>query len=192
MPESKQLPMESAMTTVSGVQFTPFDPSSSDVRLQDIAHGLANLCRASGQTQFFYSVGLHSIYVSQDLAARGHSRRRQLIGLLHDAQEAYISDLVSPVKAHLEEYQHLEAGVEDAVWDAFGLEPTEADLAAVKESDRRLCRHELGVVLPDAPDGQPNTDVAYDLWAGQHRDVASWFTDRAEQLVAATDATLPQ
>ncbi|MFC7058432.1 hypothetical protein [Halovenus salina] len=101
MPESKQLPMESAMTTVSGVQFTPFDPSSSDVRLQDIAHGLANLCRASGQTQFFYSVGLHSIYVSQDLAARGHSRRRQLIGLLHDAQEAYINDLVSPVKAHL-------------------------------------------------------------------------------------------
>ncbi|MFC7058433.1 hypothetical protein [Halovenus salina] len=62
----------------------------------------------------------------------------------------------------------------------------------MKESDRRLCRHELGVVLPDAPDGQPNTEVAYDLWAGQHRDVASWFTDRAEQLVAATDATLPQ
>lgn len=192
MPESDQQPVESTMTTVSGVQFTPYDPSPSDVRLQDIAHGLANLCRASGQTQFFYSVGLHSIYVSQDLAARGESRRRQLIGLLHDAQEAYISDLVSPVKAHLEEYQTLEARVEDVIWEAFGLEPAETDLAIVKESDRRLCRHELGVVLPDAPEGRANTDVAYDLWAGQHRDVAAWFTDRTEQLVAATDATLPQ
>jgi hypothetical protein len=191
MPESKQQQTESAMTTVSGVQFTPFDPSASDVRLQDIAHGLANLCRASGQAQFFYSVGLHSIYVSQDLAARGESRRRQLIGLLHDAQEAYISDLISPVKTHLEEYQDLEARLEAVIWEAFDLEPTADDLAVVKESDRRLCRHELGVVLPAAPEGQPNTEVAYDLWAGQHRDVAEWFTNRTQQLVAATDASLP-
>jgi hypothetical protein len=192
MSESKQPPVEAAMTTVSGVQFTPYDPNPGDVRLEDIAHGLGNLCRASGQAQFFYSVGLHSIYVSQDLAARGESRRRQLMGLLHDAQEAYISDLISPVKAHLEEYKRLEAGVEAVVWEAFDLQPTAEDLAAVKNSDRRLCRHELGVVLPDAPEGQPNTDVAYDLWAGHNRDVASWFVRRAEQLVAATDATLPQ
>jgi hypothetical protein len=65
-------------------------------------------------------------------------------------------------------------------------------MAVVKESDQRLCRHEHGVVLPEAPDGQPNTEVAYDLCAGEHRDVASWFTDRTEQLVAATDATLPR
>jgi 5'-deoxynucleotidase YfbR-like HD superfamily hydrolase len=121
MSESKQPPVEAAMTTVSGVQFTPYDPNPGDVRLEDIAHGLGNLCRASGQAQFFYSVGLHSIYVSQDLAARGESRRRQLMGLLHDAQEAYISDLISPVKAHLEEYKRLEAGVEAAVWEAFDL-----------------------------------------------------------------------
>lgn len=180
------------MTTVTGVQFTPFDPDPDDVRLEDVAHGLANLCRASGQTQFFYSVGLHSIYVSQDLAARGESRRRQLIGLLHDAQEAYINDLVSPVKTHLEDYQSLEAGVEAVIWEAFDLDPSSEDLAVVKESDRRLCRHELGVVLPDAPEGQANTEVAYDLWAGEHRDVASWFSDRAEQLIAATDASLPR
>ena len=192
MPESKRHPQESAMTTVSGVQFTPFDPDPSDVRLEDVAHGLANLCRASGQTQFFYSVGLHSIYVSQDLAARGESRRRQLIGLLHDAQEAYINDLVSPVKTHLDDYQSLEGGVEAVIWEAFDLDPTPEDMAVVKESDRRLCRHELGVVLPDAPEGQANTEVAYDLWAGEHRDVASWFADRAEQLIAATDATLPR
>jgi hypothetical protein len=192
MTESTQHQQESAMTTVSGVQFTPFDPSPEDVRLQDIAHGLANLCRASGQTQFFYSVGLHSIYVSQDLAARGESRRRQLLGLLHDAQESYISDLISPVKSHLEDYQTLEARVEEAVWEAFDLDPTPEDMAVVKESDRRLCRHELGVVLPDAPEGQPNTEVAYDLWAGEHRDIAAWFSSRAEQLIAATDASLAQ
>lgn len=192
MAKSEQIANESVMVTVSGVHFTPFDPNPDDIRLEDIAHGLANLCRGSGQTQFFYSVGLHSIYVSQDLAARGESRRVQLLGLLHDAQEAYISDLVSPVKAHLDDYQTLETRMEDVVWDAFGLDPTAEDMAIVKESDERLCRHEHGVVLPGAPDGQPNTEVAYDLWAGEHRDVASWFTDRTKQLVAATDATLPE
>ncbi|MFC6975021.1 hypothetical protein ACFQL1_10625 [Halomicroarcula sp. GCM10025709] len=101
-------PHAAVMNTVSGREFRPFDPQPGDVALADIAHGLSNICRCSGQTREFYSVGLHSLYVSRDLAARDATPRVQLYGLLHDAPEAYVSDLVSPVKRHLDRYQEVE------------------------------------------------------------------------------------
>ncbi|WP_324755851.1 hypothetical protein [Haloarcula montana] len=190
-PTPRSEPHAAVMNTVSGREFRPFDPQPEDIALADIAHGLSNICRCSGQTREFYSVGLHSLYVSRELAASDESARIQLYGLLHDAPEAYVSDLVSPVKRHLERYREIEGAILEAVWTAFDLPaPTDEVWERVHEADVRLRRYEFDTLLPEVVDGEP-PDRSYDLAADSHRDVAATFESRARDLVAQTDAELP-
>src|SRR4051812_6540197 len=81
------------MQTISGKAFFPLDPRPADVDIQDIAHALAFQCRFGGHVKEFYSVAEHSVRVSLICA---HEDAKW--GLLHDATEAYLSDIVRPVK----------------------------------------------------------------------------------------------
>jgi hypothetical protein len=81
----------------SGGTFRPFAPRVADIHITDIAHALANKCRWSGHTREFYSVAQHAVLVSRYTVAPAH----RLWGLLHDAGEAYLPDVPSPIKAHL-------------------------------------------------------------------------------------------
>jgi uncharacterized protein len=102
--------------TVSGRPYWPLDPRPAEVFIEDIAHALAMLCRYTGHTKYFYSVAEHSVLVSQCVPPH-----LALVGLLHDAPEAYINDIARPVKVNLVGY----AEIEDANWRAvaqrFGL-----------------------------------------------------------------------
>jgi hypothetical protein len=82
--------------TFSGVQMHPLDPRPEDVRIDDIAHALSNLCRFTGHTRTFYSVAQHSVLVSRNVPPPA-----ALLGLLHDAAEAYLSDIARPWKRYL-------------------------------------------------------------------------------------------
>ncbi len=73
------------------------DLEPSDIYIEDIAHGLANTCRFSGQVPEFYSVAQHSIHVAEQVRATEYG----LCGLLHDASEAYLCDVPRPVKKYL-------------------------------------------------------------------------------------------
>ena len=79
--------------TFTGKRWFPLAPQPSDVCIEDIAHALSMLCRFGGHTTRFYSVAQHShwvsLYVPEQLA---------LHGLLHDAAEAYVGDMVDPLK----------------------------------------------------------------------------------------------
>lgn len=93
--------------TFSGRRFWPLDPDPDDLNIRDIAHALSNCCRFAGHCKTFYSVADHSVMVSEIV-----SPGMALIGLLHDATEAYLGDMVRPVKRSLGDYQQ----AEDKLW----------------------------------------------------------------------------
>lgn len=85
--------MTAWIRTYSGARYYPAAPRPEDVRIVDIAHHLSMLCRFTGAVRRFYSVAEHSVLVSRmvhpDLAFQA---------LMHDATEAYINDIASPLK----------------------------------------------------------------------------------------------
>lgn len=89
-----------------------------DIHIQDIAHALSNVCRFGGHIPRFYSVAQHSCFVAELMPHPG-----RLEGLMHDAAEAYIGDMVTPIK-HLPAmygFRALEEKVQSAIAKTFGL-----------------------------------------------------------------------
>jgi hypothetical protein len=81
--------------TYTGGRYYPLDPRPEDINLMDIIMGLGNLCRYNGQVRFF-SVAEHSVIVSRMV-----SDKNAFCGLMHDATEPYLGDMIRPVKRNL-------------------------------------------------------------------------------------------
>ena len=103
---------------VDGTPFWPLDARPEEVRIEHIAHALSNLCRFTGHVRKFYSVAQHSVLVSYACAPAD-----ALAGLLHDASEAYLTDIARPVKHSpaMESYRTAERRLERVIARAFGL-----------------------------------------------------------------------
>lgn len=109
--------------TFTGKRFYPLDPTPFDVCIEDIAHALSRQCRFAGHVKDFYSVAEHSIWTAYVLEVTGHDSRTQLWGLMHDASEAYLVDLPTPLKTGVfgEAYRKAEANLMKVIADKFGL-----------------------------------------------------------------------
>ena len=130
--------------------FDPVNPDPDLIDIVDIAHALSMLCRANGHFRSFYSVGQHSINCMREAKARGYSEKMQLACLLHDASEAYLSDVTRPVKKELPKYLEIEKPLQDAIWDKYLEEPlTQEEYDRVFEIDDAILYHEF-VALMDA------------------------------------------
>lgn len=89
--------------THNGLEIDMLDPRPEQIVLGDIAHALALTCRYGGHAPKFYSVAEHSIGVSGLLGqTHGPDVQMMRIGLLHDAAEAYLGDIISPMKRALD------------------------------------------------------------------------------------------
>jgi len=136
--------------TYTGRAFTPLAPRASDVCLADIAHHLGMQCRFNGACSYHYSVAQHSIYVS-----RAVPPELARYGLIHDAAEAYLGDIVRPIKPLLTAYGPMENAVMAAICAAVGLPwpwPT-AVKRAVQEADNVVLAAEAAQIM--APPPQP-------------------------------------
>jgi hypothetical protein len=89
--------------TYTGRKVYPLKPDHSVIDILDIAHHLALQCRFAGAVSSFYSVAQHSVLVSRNVPGY-----LALVGLLHDAAEAYMQDLVRPVKQLIPRYAKIE------------------------------------------------------------------------------------
>jgi len=103
--------------TFSGQMFWPLDPRPEEIFTHDIAHALSLICRYAGHCREFYSVAQHCV-----IGTHLVPRHLALDFLFHDASEAYISDLPKPVKVHLADYKEIEATIEAAIAERYGLQ----------------------------------------------------------------------
>lgn len=99
----ERLDMPDSIRTVSGIYVNIFEPTPEMIDIKDIAHSLAHQCRFGGHLPEFYSVAQHSILCSKMVDAENC-----LAALMHDASEAYLLDIPSPIKKRLTNYKELE------------------------------------------------------------------------------------
>lgn len=92
------------------------DIPKSQFTIGDIAHNLSRVCRFTGAVEKFYSVAQHSVLVSYAV-----EKEHALAALMHDASEAFTSDLNSPLKALIPRYKEIELEVEEEIFKRFGL-----------------------------------------------------------------------
>lgn len=142
------------LQTYSGLAFDFMDPKPEQICLKDIVHSLAGLCRYGGHSRFFYSVAQHSVLASLYLEEQGQDKQVQFAGLMHDAAEAYVGDLPTPLKRLLgESYKRIYKPIERAICAKYNLPSTIFDIEAIKEADMQLLADEKAVL--HVPEPQP-------------------------------------
>lgn len=145
--------MTDYITTYGGSHFFPTAPSPEDIQITDIAHALSLLCRGNGHVKTFFSVGQHCIHCALEAKARGYSKRVIFACLLHDASEAYLSDVPSPFKKHLAKYQILEDNLLAIIYEKYlGSALTKQEQAQVKAVDEDMLYYDLLTLLKEPQD----------------------------------------
>ncbi len=138
-----------SIRTVSGLYVNVFEPTPEMICIEDIAHALSHQCRFSGHLQEFYSVAQHSVMVASLV-----SDENKFDALMHDASEAYLLDIPTPIKAKLEHYKDLEHKLMKVIADKFGFKfPFDAE---VKKADAEMLQIEWhSLMIGDTPSIYP-------------------------------------
>ena len=169
------------MQTRSGRKIYVREPVPDDICITDIVWGLAHVCRFGGQSDF-YTVAQHSVFVSDCVKMFGGSRAEQLHGLLHDASEAYIGDVIWPLKQapEMAGYKTLEARFELAIAERFGLAPWMPPI--VKRADLVMLATEKRDIMGEDTSIERQRSVA--LEAAAAADKLGWECADIEPLSA--------
>jgi len=168
--------------TMSGVEMRLLDFSVDDVRLEDIAHGLSNMCRYGGQCRKFYSVAEHSVLVSRYVEHVSPIPGLEKSGLMHGGSEAYIIDLPTPLKVLCPGYQLIEKHFERVIFEAFGLSFGFRH-PVVKECDFRMYLRERSILMPGKDEVSPSElDDLLRLQCLAPEEAKRAFLERAEEL----------
>jgi hypothetical protein len=137
--------------TFTGRYFDFTNIWSNEVEITDIAKGLSNVCRFAGQCNHFYSVAEHSVLVADIAEEAGASSQRVFAALMHDASEALLGDITSPLKSMLPEYAVIEAEVQRYLMDRL------APCAVVDENVIKMS--DLVALAVEQRDIMHNSDV---------------------------------
>lgn len=132
--------------TFTGKKFYPLDPRPKDICIEDIAHALSLTCRFNGHSKVFYSVAEHSTRMSS----------ANLLGdpkwfLMHDAAEAYLSDIPSPIKPMLPEFKEIENHILSVIGETFKL--GDLNHQEIKYGDLvMLATEKRDILMPGGPE----------------------------------------
>jgi 5'-deoxynucleotidase YfbR-like HD superfamily hydrolase len=149
--------------TYTGRFVNVFQPTPEMICIEDIAHSLSQQCRFGGHLAQFYSVAQHSLNCAS-LVSSAHAKA----ALLHDASEAYLMDIPSPIKAKMPEYKKIEHDLMIVIAQALGFAYPLSD--EVKQIDKEMLELEwqalaVGTSTPARAYFKPSTtdDVKKDF-----------------------------
>lgn len=150
-----------SISLLNGGFFDYEAPERSVYDIRDIARGLSHTARFSGQTDRAYYVAQHSVLVSR-VVPEEHA----LAGLLHDAVEAFMADVPSPLKRMLPGYIELEKRAEADLCKRFGVKfPLHP---CIKEAD-------IKVFLAERRDMQPCVkEICYEGYQPYRNKIIAW------------------
>lgn len=160
----------------SGRYFNFIDLDSNVWDIEDIAHNLSMICRFNGSIPKFYSVAEHSVYVMRQV----HPELR-LAALLHDAHEAWMGDVTSPLKSLLPDFRTLENRIQAHTLKRFGIDhPLHQDIHV---ADKRVYISEsiqLRGVRDDSYSWEP---AEITIEAYEPAVACAWFLDEFRSLM---------
>lgn len=186
--------IDPVVLTASGQYVNILAPTEDEIDIYDIAHALANITRFNGHTTVPYTVAEHSLRCSALLKALGYTPASQLAGLLHDATEAYIGDVATPLKQLLPEFKAIEKNLEKVIEKKFNV--IIHARPEVHCADIQLLASERKYLMPETPeyvweiiDGIDPTNYSKvtgnnPKWGGRtHKELVGWFMKRFERLI---------
>ena len=145
--------MSDYILTYGGKKVTPLEPKAEQIDISDIAHALSMIPRANGHLKYFYTVAQHSMNCAAEAEARGFSAKVRLACLLHDASEAYLSDVVRPIKNAMTDYLRIEKGLQECIYNKYIGDLTDEERGKIAAVDDAVLYHEFlninGVALED-------------------------------------------
>lgn len=177
--------------TVSGDSFWPFaETNLGKVDIGDIAWSLAHQCRYNGHVDRFYSVANHCLVMSRYFMQK-KEYKKALEALLHDASEAYMGDIVHPIKQLLPNVVALENRIQAYVLSELGLDEfvEERNGTAhyimsreVHKLDRDMIPHETSILRDSIKNGSYNDKIG-SLYDAPPDMLAGMYEVQFEQLM---------
>lgn len=140
-------------TFVTGKAVNLLNPDPDTIHIEDIAWSLSNVCRWGGHIKRRWTVGAHSIFVAREVEPLG----AKLPALLHDATEAYLGDVITPLKKLLPNYKDIENNFLRIVLEKYGaLEAWDLHETEIHRADKlMLDREKAALKNCTAPDDLP-------------------------------------
>lgn len=136
--------------TFTGHHVDPFHPDPKEITLRDICHALSLLCRGGGHVKTFYSVGQHVLACGDEARAREAGKRVELGCLLHDASEAYMVDLPTPIKDAIPIYRETEDHLLEVIFTKFmGTPPDDAERKQIFDIDHDMTSMDIHMLMKE-------------------------------------------
>jgi hypothetical protein len=153
-------PTPSMIEVTTGGFVDLLNPDPATLELSDIARGLAYTCRYGGHIKRFYSVAEHAVLVHDLLCQRGANSDVGRWALFHDAAEAFLGDVVAPLKWAMRYTTQAEDAYYQGGWPPDGHHRSAYDVLSDRMDDAIVERFGINPRMR----GLPDVGVA-DMWA---------------------------
>lgn len=164
------------------------NPDPATIEIQSIAASLSKICRFGGHSPQFYSVAEHCVHATGIAAAEGFKGDTLIAVLMHDAAEAYIGDMVKPLKVMMPEFVAIERKLESAIEQAFGIDFS-FHANEIRRFDRAMLKAEKIAMWPQHQrewqgfQSIEDTVVSFRFWTPSQAEAAFLSMARALKIV---------